>query len=50
MPTTQKTNPPSRLCKIKAVNPAFRSVSTPRCPNELGETDRVNPEQVEVIA
>jgi hypothetical protein len=50
MPTTLKRTPPSRHCKIKAVNPAFRSVSTPRCPNELSETDRVNPEQVEVNA
>jgi hypothetical protein len=38
MPKTTNRTPRPRHCKIKAVDPAFRSVSTPRCPNDLGET------------
>jgi hypothetical protein len=30
-------------CKIKRVNPAFRSVSTPRCTKDLPVVDAVNP-------
>jgi len=41
MPKTPNRNPLPRPCKIKAVDPAFRSVSTPRWPNELGETSSV---------
>jgi hypothetical protein len=32
-----------RNCKIKRVNPAFRSVSTPRCTKDLPVVGPVNP-------
>src|SRR5712691_2766080 len=32
-----------RDCKLKAVNPPFRSVSTPRCRKDLRVVGRVNP-------
>ncbi len=47
MPKTSNPDPRPRHCKIKAVDPAFRSVSTPRCPNELGETGSVYAEAAE---
>jgi hypothetical protein len=34
---------PPRLCKIKRVNPAFRSVSTPRSTKDLPVVGPVNP-------
>jgi hypothetical protein len=34
---------PRRLCKIKRVNPAFRSVSTPRGTKDLRAAGPVNP-------
>ncbi len=47
MPKTSNQDPRPRHCKIKAVDPAFRSVSTPRCPNELGETGWVYAESAD---
>jgi hypothetical protein len=38
--STQRT----RGCKIKRVNPAVRSVSTPRCSKDLPVVGPVNPE------
>ena len=35
--------PQLRNCKIKRVNPAFRSVSTPRCTKDLPMAGPVNP-------
>ncbi len=43
MPKTSNPDPRPRHCKIKPVNPGFRSVSTPQCSNDLGETGWVNP-------
>ncbi len=40
---TPNQNRLPRHCQIKAVNPAFRSVSTLRCPNDLGVVGGVNP-------
>jgi hypothetical protein len=34
---------PTRRCKIKAVNPPFRSVSTPRSTKDFPEPRSVNP-------
>ena len=38
-----KTAPKTRDCKVKAVNPPFRSVSTPRGRKDLRVVGRVNP-------
>jgi hypothetical protein len=38
--------PTTETCKIKRVNPAFRSVSTPRCTKDLPERGPVNPATV----
>jgi hypothetical protein len=42
MASTTKTAQTTPRCKIKAVNPAFRSVSTPRWIRHLPSADRVN--------
>jgi hypothetical protein len=42
MASTTKTARTTRRCKIKRVNPAFRSVSTPRGMRHLRSADRVN--------
>lgn len=42
MASTTKTARTTRRCKIKRVNPAFRSVSTPRGIRHLRSADRVN--------
>ena len=39
-----KTAPKTRDCKVKAVNPPFRSVSTPRWTKDLPVVGPVNPE------
>jgi hypothetical protein len=44
MASTTKTSRTTRRCKIKRVNPAFRSVSTPRRIRDLRSADRVNGE------
>jgi len=38
-----ETTPTARDCKVKAVNPPFRSVSTPRGRKDLRVVGRVNP-------
>ena len=38
-----ETAPKTRDCKVKAVNPPFRSVSTPRGRKDLRVVGRVNP-------
>jgi hypothetical protein len=38
-----KPTPTTERCKIKAVNPPFRSVSTPRCTKDLPVVGPVNP-------
>jgi hypothetical protein len=38
-----ETAPPARDCKIKRVNPAVRSVSTPRGTKDLRRSRSVNP-------
>jgi hypothetical protein len=38
-----KPAPTTERCKIKAVNPPFRSVSTPRCTKDLPAVGPVNP-------
>ena len=43
MRTCPKPTPTTWLCKIKAVNPPFRSVSTPRGRKDLRVVGRVNP-------
>ncbi len=47
MPKTSKPNPGPRHCQIKPVNPGFRSMSIPRCSNDLGKTGWVNPAAAE---
>ena len=39
-----KPAPTIRRCKLKAVNPPFRSVSTPRARKDLRVVGRVNPD------
>jgi len=39
-----KTSETFRDCKLKAVNPPFRSVSTPRARKDLRVVGRVNPD------
>jgi hypothetical protein len=43
MLATANANRPRATCKIKAVNPPLRSVSTPRSQNDLHAADRVYP-------
>ena len=43
MPKNSNRNPRPRHCKIKRVNPAFRSVSTPRWTKDLPVVGPVNP-------
>jgi hypothetical protein len=43
MPVPPKPAPTKRRCKIKAVNPPFRSVSTPRSTKDLPVVGPVNP-------
>lgn len=43
MPHPPNPAPRSRRCKIKAVNPPFRSVSTPRSTKDLPNLGPVNP-------
>ena len=43
MPPDPETAPTARDCKVKAVNPPFRSVSTPRGRKDLRVVGRVNP-------
>jgi hypothetical protein len=44
MSKTSNRNPGPRRCKIKAVNPPFRSVSTPRSTKDLPNLGPVNSE------
>lgn len=44
MRTYPNPTPATWLCKIKAVNPPFRSVSTPRHDKHFRGFDRVNPQ------
>jgi hypothetical protein len=43
MPLARNPARPPRICKIKRVNPAFRSVSTPRSTKDLPVVGPVNP-------
>jgi hypothetical protein len=50
MALTTKPARTTRRCKIKRVNPAFRSVSTPRRAKDLRMRDRVNGEVARRLA